>query len=162
FCHDLAARGFHVIRFDNRDVGLSTKMAQAGKPKLLREGVKFTLGLRVDAPYTLDHMAQDALGLLDALKVPAAHVAGVAMGGMIGQTMAARHPARVRSLTLIMTSSGHRWLPQPSVKLRMRLVRRPRNLDRESLIRHSMQTWRLIGSPGYPADDATLRAKVER
>jgi pimeloyl-ACP methyl ester carboxylesterase len=162
FCGTLADAGFHVIRFDNRDVGLSTKMHEAGKPRLMREGFKFTLGLPVEAPYTLDHMAQDALGLMDALKLEPAHVAGVSMGGMIGQILAARHAARVRSLTLIMTSSGHRWLPQPSMKLRMRLVKRPKSIDRESLIRHSMETWRLIGSPGYPADEATLRAKVER
>jgi pimeloyl-ACP methyl ester carboxylesterase len=162
FCRDLARAGFHVVRFDNRDIGLSDKLHHAPRPRLIRAGVAMTLGLPVNAPYTLEHMADDAFGLMDALELPHAHVAGVSMGGMIAQIMAARHPQRIRSAALIMTTSGHRWLPQASLKIRMRLVKRPAALDRESLIRHSMETWKLIGSPGYPQDDATLRAKVER
>ncbi len=84
------------------------------------------------------------------------------MGGMIGQILAAQHAERVISFTPIMTTSGNPRLPQPSLKLRLRLTQRPKRVDRESLIQHSMNTWKLIGSPGYPADDATLRAMVER
>ena len=162
FCKLLAQGGYYVIRYDNRDVGLSSKIDSAGKPDLMRAGIFHTLGLPVKAGYTLDDMAADAVGLLDALGIARAHVVGLSMGGMIGQILAARHGGRLRSFTAIMTSSGNRRLPQPSLKLRLRLTRRPKKLDRESVIRHSMETWRLIASPAYPTDDATLRAMVER
>lgn len=162
FCRELAAGGFHVIRYDNRDVGLSTRIAHARRVNLMRAGFLATLGLPVSAPYTLQHMTEDALGLMDALKLPSAHVVGVSMGGMIAQTLAAHHAGRVKTLTTIMSSSGSRRLPGPSFKIRMRLVSRPEHSDRESMIRHSMQTWRLIGSPRYPASESELRQKVER
>jgi pimeloyl-ACP methyl ester carboxylesterase len=161
-CRLLARGGYYVIRYDNRDVGLSSKIERAGKPDLMRASIRYTLGLPVKAGYTLDDMADDALGLLDALGIARAHVVGLSMGGMIGQILAARHGGRLRSFTAIMTSSGNRRLPQASLKLRLRLTRKPKKLDRESIVRHSMETWRLIGSPGYPTDDATLRAMVER
>jgi pimeloyl-ACP methyl ester carboxylesterase len=161
-CKLLAAGGYYVIRYDNRDVGLSSKIESAGKPDLMRAGIRYTLGLKIKAGYTLDDMAADAVGLLDALGIARAHVVGLSMGGMIGQILAARHGGRLRSFTAIMTSSGNPRLPQPSLKLRLRLTRKPKKLDRESVIRHSMETWRLIGSPAYPTDDATLRAMVER
>lgn len=162
FCRLLADGGCYVIRYDNRDVGLSSKIESAGRPDLMRAAIRFTLGLPVPAGYTLDDMAVDALGLLDALDIARAHVVGMSMGGMIGQILAARSGGRLRSFTAVMTSSGNRRLPQPSLKLRLRLTRKPNRLDRESVIRHSMETWRLIGSPGYPTDEATLRAMVER
>ena len=161
FCEALAQAGYYVIRYDNRDVGLSTRMGHVGKPKLMRAGVLSTLGLPVRAPYTLEDMAMDALGLLDALAIPQAHVVGISMGGMIAQILAARHPSRVPSLTSIMSTSGNPRLPGPSLRIKLRMVKRPERLDRESLIQHSMQTWRLIGSPGFPTDASTLRAKVE-
>jgi pimeloyl-ACP methyl ester carboxylesterase len=162
FCQRLAQGGYYVIRYDNRDVGLSSKIESAGRPDLMRAGIRFTLGLPVKAGYTLDDMAADAVGLLDGLGIARAHVVGMSMGGMIGQLLAARSGGRLRSFTAVMTSSGNRRLPQPSLKLRLRLTRKPKKLDRESVIRHSMETWRLIGSPAYPTDDATLRAMVER
>jgi pimeloyl-ACP methyl ester carboxylesterase len=162
FCRALAGAGYYVVRYDNRDVGLSSKIEHAGRVKLMRAAVVSTLGLPVRAPYVLDDMARDALGLMDALGFGAAHVVGCSMGGMIAQILAARHPERIRSLTLIMTTSGNPRLPGPSLKIRMRLVKRPAHLDRESLIRHSMETWRLIGSPQYPAEEHVLRDKVER
>jgi pimeloyl-ACP methyl ester carboxylesterase len=162
FCEGLARAGYHVIRFDNRDVGLSTRLGHVGKPKLMRAGLLSMLRLPVRAPYTLNDMAEDAIGLLDALKIKTAHVVGISMGGMIGQILAAKHGARVRSLVSIMSSSGNPRLPGPSLKLKLRMVKRPQQLDRESLIQHSMQTWRLIGSPAYPAEPAVLRGKVER
>src|SRR2546426_10421302 len=110
-CAALAARGHRVIRFDNRDVGLSTKCDWAGMPDAAAAMQAALLGERVDAPYTLRDMAADAVGLLDALGVVAAHVVGASMGGMIAQAMAIAHPARVLSLTSIMSSTGDRSLP---------------------------------------------------
>ncbi len=162
FCRELADAGHYVIRFDNRDVGLSSKITHGGKPRLMRAALASSLRLPVRAPYTLDDMAHDALGLLDGLGLQSAHVVGVSMGGMIAQILAARYPERLRSLVLIMTTSGNPRLPGPSLKIRLRLVKRPPLLDRESLISFSMETWRLIGSPDYPSDEATLREKVER
>lgn len=161
-CRALADGGYHVIRYDNRDVGLSSKIDSAGKPDLNRAALRYLLRLPLKAGYTLDDMAADALGLLDALGIAKAHVVGLSMGGMIGQILAAQHGARLLSFTAIMTSSGNRGLPQPSLTLRMRLTRRPKSVTRESLIQHSVNTWKLIGSPGYPTPEAELRAMVER
>lgn len=162
FCERLAASGYYVVRYDNRDVGLSSKLDQLGKPHLLRTGLAYALRLPVRAPYRLDDMALDAVGLLDALKIKRAHVVGVSMGGMIAQLLAARHAARVISLTSIMSSSGHPWLPGPKLSVRLRMMRRPARLDREGMIAHGMETWRLIGSPGFPETEADLRDKVAR
>ncbi len=162
FCRALAGAGYCVIRYDNRDVGLSSKIEHAGKVKLFRAGVLSTLRLPVSAPYNLDDMAADALGLMEALKLRQAHVVGISMGGMIGQILAAKHEVRVKSFVSIMSHSGNPRLPGPRLEVRLRLVRRPALLDRESLIQYGMQTWRLIGSPGFPSEDAVLRAKVEQ
>jgi pimeloyl-ACP methyl ester carboxylesterase len=161
-CQALAGAGYRVIRFDNRDVGLSTKLEHPRRPKLVRAAIAARLGLKVKAPYTLNDMAQDAVGLLDALNVPRAHVVGASMGGMIAQILAARHEPRVKSLVSIMSTSGNPRLPQARLDLQLRLVRRPAGSDREALIEHSMETWRLIGSPHYPPSEQELRAKVER
>ena len=162
FCRALADAGHYVIRYDNRDVGLSSKITHAGKSRLMRAAIASTFRLPVRAPYTLEDMAHDALGLMDGLGLRAAHVVGASMGGMIAQILAARHPERVASLTLIMSTSGNPRLPGPSLKIKLRLVKRPPLLDRESLIRYSMETWRLIGSPDYPSEESALRQKVER
>lgn len=161
-CAALAAGGYRVIRFDNRDAGLSTRFEEAGLPRLLRAGIAARLRLPVRAPYSLDDLASDALGLLDALGVAEAHVVGLSMGGMIAQLLAARQPQRVLSLTLWMTGSGHPGLPQPSLALQMRMIRRPDGRDREARVRHGVQTWQLIGSPAYPTPEPLLRAQVER
>jgi pimeloyl-ACP methyl ester carboxylesterase len=162
FCVALAKSGFRVIRFDNRDAGLSTKMDHLGKPNLMRAALLSTLRLPFRAPYKLDDMAADALGLLDALQIKTAHLCGASMGGMIAQVIAATQPQRVRSLTLVMTTSGNPWLPRAKLPVQLRLIRRPTHFDRESLIAHSMQTWRLIGSPGFRPTDEALRARVSR
>lgn len=161
-CDDLVAAGYRVIRFDNRDAGLSTQLDAAGLPKLLRAGIAARLRLPVRAPYTLDDMASDTLGLLDALGIAETHLVGLSMGGMISQLVAARQPQRVKSLTLWMTHSGHPGLPQPSWRLQLRMIRRPESRAREALVRHGVQTWRLIGSPGYPTPADELQAQVER
>jgi pimeloyl-ACP methyl ester carboxylesterase len=162
FCTRLADAGYRVVRFDNRDIGLSSKLDHLGRPPLLRNGIAHALRLPVRAPYRLDDMALDSVGVLDALGIGQAHVVGVSMGGMIAQILAARHAARVASLTSIMSSSGHAALPGPRLDVRLRMMKRPARLDREGLIAHGMQTWRLIGSPGYPESEAELRAKVAR
>lgn len=160
-CKQLVEAGFQVIRFDNRDVGLSSHFDHCGKPNIARIALAAGLGRRPNVPYKLNDMAQDSLGLLDALGIAKAHVVGVSMGGMIAQLLTTWYPERVSSLTAIMTSSGHPRLPGPSLKLRLRLLRK-RASDTEQAIRDSMQTFRLIGSPGYPQDDEELRAKVAR
>jgi pimeloyl-ACP methyl ester carboxylesterase len=162
FCRALADAGHRVIRFDNRDVGLSSKIEHQRHPKLVHAAVAALFGVKLKVPYTLDDMAQDAVGLLDALAIERAHVVGVSMGGMIGQIVAAKHAPRVASFVSIMSTSGNPRLPGPRLDLRLRLIGKPPGNDRETLIRYSMETWRLIGSPEYPPEEAQLRAKVER
>jgi pimeloyl-ACP methyl ester carboxylesterase len=161
FYRALADAGHYVIRFDNRDIGLSTHLDQLGLPSLPRAFLRATFGLSVRAPYLLSDMAVDAVGLLDALGIPSAHIVGVSMGGMIAQIMAASHSARVRTLTSIMSSSGERSLPQPSWGLRMALIRRPNAKGgRDALIDQTVALLKRISSPGYPPDDAVLREQV--
>jgi pimeloyl-ACP methyl ester carboxylesterase len=162
FCRALAKAGYYVIRYDNRDVGLSSKLDSHHKPRLVRAGLAYKLGLRVRASYTLDDMAQDAVGLLDALGIRRAHVIGASMGGMIGQILGAKYGERLRSLVLVMTNSGHPRLPGPSLKISLRLVKRPKRHDRETLIQHAFETWQMIGSPGYPVPDAERLERISQ
>jgi len=162
FCTGLADRGFRVVRFDNRDVGKSTKIRKPGAIALAAAFARALAGLRVVPPYTLRDMAADAVGLMDALHIDRAHIVGVSMGGMIGQIIAAEHSERVRSLTSIMSSSGDPNLPRGNAEV-LRALMRPRPVrDRERAIRQAMDFYRLIGSPGFPTSEADLRAKVER
>jgi pimeloyl-ACP methyl ester carboxylesterase len=150
-CDRLAERGFWVIRFDNRDAGLSTKV-DAPVPDVRRA----MLGLRVGAPYLLSDMADDAAGLLDHLGVEAAHVVGASMGGMIGQELALRHPERVLSLTSIMSTTGERRAGRPKLRVMSTLMRRAPH-DRQGFIDHFVRLFRLIGSRGYPYDEERIR-----
>ena len=162
FVESLVQRGFRVIRFDNRDIGLSENLDRFGAPRLGLDALKFALGLRVSSPYTLADMAADSVGVLDALGIPQAHVCGASMGGMIAQQMAVRHPDRVKSLTLMMTSSGARKLPGPSLKVRSALMARPKNpTDVESVIAHYVALYELIGSPGYRPADGYVRSRLQ-
>src|SRR6185436_12832954 len=111
FCEKLAAAGFRVIRFDNRDIGLSTYFDDRGVPNMVWQFIKARIGLRVRAPYDLNDMAADTVGLMDVLQIDKAHIVGASMGGMIAQQIAAKYPARVRSLVSIMSTSGDRRLP---------------------------------------------------
>ncbi|MEP7299150.1 MAG: alpha/beta hydrolase [Burkholderiales bacterium] len=157
----LVARGFRVIRFDNRDIGLSQRFDHLGVPNLAWASVKYALGMQVDAPYTVATMADDTAGLLDAMGLSSAHICGASMGGMIAQQLAVRHPLRVRSLTLIMTSSGARRLPGPSLRVRSALISRPKDSKNvQSVIEHYVKLYKLIGSPGYPVDDAYLNERL--
>jgi pimeloyl-ACP methyl ester carboxylesterase len=157
FCARLAERGFHVVRYDNRDVGRSTRFSQHRPPTVAQV-------IRRDASaaaYTLDDMADDGVGLLDRLGVDRAHVVGASMGGMIAQTIAIRHPDRVLSLVSIMSNTGARWRGQPSVRMYGILLKSaPR--DRDAYVAHQMQVIAKIGSPGFPRDEVELRRSAER
>ena len=159
FCSGLAERGFRLVRFDNRDVGLSTKIRKPGAVAL---AAVFARALAGVPPYSLHDMAGDALGLMDALGIEQAHIVGLSMGGMIGQIIAAEQPARALSLTSIMSSSGDPRLPRGDPRI-MRELMRPRQAgNRERAVRQAMEFYRLIGSPGFPTNEPELRAKVER
>lgn len=164
FVEGLVELGFYVIRFDHRDSGLSSKFEQAGTPSLALAQVKRALGWPWRPPYGIDDMAADALGVLSALGVARAHLVGVsALGGLIAQQLAVRHPQRVLSLTAIMSTSGRRALPGPTQQVRKALAGRPAdpaNLD--SVIAHAVGLLRLLGSPSYPTPDAQLRKRVTR
>ena len=149
----LVDRGHHVIRFDNRDVGLSSKI-EGGADLSQAIGVAMAGG-EVGAPYTLSDMAADAAGLLDALAIPAAHVVGASMGGMIAQTLAVEHPEKVLSLTSIMSSTGDLDVGQPTGEALERLLVRPPD-DRDGYVEHSVATSKVIGSPGL-VDEARVR-----
>jgi pimeloyl-ACP methyl ester carboxylesterase len=154
--------GYRVIRHDNRDIGLSAQLEHLGRPSLVWEGLKFNFGLNVRAPYSLQDMADDALGVLDALGVARAHVVGVSMGGMIAQRMAIAAPQRVRSLVSIMSSSGARDLPKASARVQMALLRRPGGQDEDEVVRHYQRLFQVIGSPGYALSPADIEANVRR
>jgi pimeloyl-ACP methyl ester carboxylesterase len=156
----LIHRGFRVIRFDNRDIGLSQGFDAAGVPNMALAGLRYTLRLPVRSPYNLAHMAQDALGVLDALGIAQAHVCGASMGGMIAQHLAAMAPARVASLTLMMTTSGARKLPQPSWHVRRALMSRPMRPGTEAAADWIQHVLRVIGSPSYPMDSTTMRQRA--
>lgn len=160
FCRALAARGYRVIRFDNRDIGLSQKMDAARVPHMLKLAACARLNLSVKVPYRLYDMAQDTIGLLDALDIDSAHIVGASMGGMIAQLVAGHFPSRVLSLTSIMSTSGRRSLPGVQRKVALHMLRRPAGSDARSIVDYSMRTWRLIGSPAYQPTDEALRAKL--
>src|SRR2546421_2398272 len=160
-CAALAARGHRVIRFDNRDVGLSTKCDWAGMPDAAAAMQAALLGERVDAPYTLPDMAADAVGLLDALGIAAVHVVGASLGGMIAQAMAIAHPTRVLSLTSIMSSTGDRSLP-PARPEAAAVLLLPAPTDRAGNIERAVHVFRTIGSPGFPFDEARVRELAAR
>lgn len=161
-CESLAAAGFYVIRFDNRDIGLSSKIKTGRDPQFFKNILRSRLGCKVQAPYTLHDMALDTLGLLDALGIARAHVIGLSMGGMIAQTLALDHPHRVLSLTSIMSSSGNSRLQQASVKVQLRLIRRPKGRDRAALIDHGTETWEVLASPKAVPPEAERRALATR
>jgi proline iminopeptidase len=161
FIDGLVKRGYYLIRFDNRDSGLSSRMEQFGNPNLVLAFVKSLFRLPLKPGYTLNDMAQDAIGVLDALDVAQCHVVGASMGGMIAQVIAARHPQRVLTLTSIMSSSGRRSLPGPSASARRALLARPRNpQDREQIINQILHTFQVIGSPAFPTPVNELRQRI--
>jgi pimeloyl-ACP methyl ester carboxylesterase len=161
FHRALTDAGFRVIRHDNRDVGRSTRMTQLGVPSLPAAALRAALGLPVRAHYDLGALTADAVGLLDALGIRSAHIVGASMGGMIAQMLAANHAGRVRGLVSIMSSSGHRGLPQPSLGLRLALIRRPGpRAGRERIINATVARLKRLAGPGYPPDLQLLRDQV--
>jgi pimeloyl-ACP methyl ester carboxylesterase len=157
-CEGLVARSFRVVRFDNRDVGLSTRMPSAGRLATTGMLAGALVRLPVKPPYTLNDMGRDVVGLMDALGIRSAHVVGASMGGMIAQIVAAEHPDRVKSLTSIMSSPAP-IMPRPKV---LRALLRPMARDREEAIRRMHAFFRLVGGSGYPLSEAELSAKVDR
>jgi pimeloyl-ACP methyl ester carboxylesterase len=151
-CQMFADRGFFVIRYDNRDVGLSTKLEDAGTPDVMA----LMAGDFSSARYKLDDMADDAAALLDALGIERAHVVGVSMGGMIGQALAIRHPERVLSLTSIMSTTGDQAVGQPRPDVIAALVT-PAPADREGFVAHQVGLFEMISSPDYPLPQELLR-----
>lgn len=156
----LVDAGFRVVRFDNRDVGLSQYFDALGAPNLLWVGLKHRLGWRIKPPYSLQQMAADALGVLDTLQIDKAHIVGVSMGGMIAQRLALLAPARVMSLASIMSSSGARGLPAARPEVTRVLLSRPANNSLVAAVEHTLGLLRAIGSPGYFMDEAVLRERV--
>jgi pimeloyl-ACP methyl ester carboxylesterase len=151
-CEALAARGFRVVRFDNRDIGRSTMLDDAGVPRR----ADLFLGRRARAAYLLSDMAGDAIGLMDHLGIESAHVVGASMGGMIGQTLAIEHPERVRSLVSIMSTTGSRRVGTPTFRaFGLMLAAAPR--DREGYVERVLKTFAVVGSPAYPTDEERLR-----
>jgi proline iminopeptidase len=163
FVEGLVELGFYVIRFDNRDTGLSTKFEHAGTPSLGLAWLKSLVRWPIRPPYTLEDMADDAVGVLSALGVARAHVVGVSMGGMIAQLLAAKFPSRVLSLTSIMSSSGRRGLPGPAPEVRRAMTRGPgADADVDAMVDQGVRLLQTIASPTYPTPEKQLRRRVSR
>ena len=159
FCELLAERDHFVIRFDNRDAGLSEKFGHLGVPDMGTLAERLLAGEPADAPYTLDDMAADAFGLLDALGVESAHVCGASMGGMVAQAMALNGERRVRSLTSIMSSTGNPELP-PSTEEAMAAMLSPAATSRDEAIERTLHVSGVIGSPAYPLPEEEARVRA--
>ena len=157
FCGQLAERGFHVIRFDNRDVGRSSAMRDIPVPTVRQ----LALRSKKAAGYTLSDMAGDAVGLLDHLGIERAHVVGASMGGMIAQTIAIEHPDRVLSLCSIMSNTGARLSGQPKLATYRVLLGTPPK-ERDKFIDHVLKVYKVIGSPGFDRNEDDLRDMAAR
>jgi pimeloyl-ACP methyl ester carboxylesterase len=157
FCQLLAAQGYWVIRFDNRDVGLSTYMDQAGIPDI----AKLFSGEAVDVPYKLIDMAEDAVGLLDALDIEKAHVVGISLGGMIAQTIAIHYPERVQTLTSLMSTTGDPQLPPPKAEA-MRILYTPAPVELEPYLDYQVKVWHTLGGPKFSLDEARVRKQAKK
>jgi pimeloyl-ACP methyl ester carboxylesterase len=161
FCEKLVAQGFRVIRFDNRDVGLSTKFDHLSAPLLPTLMAQRMAGLPMKVPYTIEDMAADTLGLMDALGVERAHLVGASMGGMIAQVIAAEHPQRVLSLTSIMSTSGNLALPPPTpAASAILMTRAPHPTYLEAYVQHGLNAMRVLGSPAAELDEARARERL--
>jgi pimeloyl-ACP methyl ester carboxylesterase len=158
FCHALVERGLQVVRFDNRDVGLSTHLTDARPPNLPAA----LAGDLSSVSYTLSDMAADTVGLLDVLGFGKAHVVGASMGGHIAQTMAIEHPDRVRSLTSMMSTTGNMQVGQASPEVLREVFSGPPSTTRDEVIQRMIRASRAVGSPGYPADEKEVAARAGR
>ncbi len=160
FVDALVERGFHVIRYDNRDIGLSQKMGEAKPPKIVWQVLRARIGWKASVPYTLRDMADDGAGLLEALGIDRAHVVGASMGGMIAQLMAVHHEDKLLSLTSIMSTTGNPKLPQAEKHAIEALTAPLPSMEENVLVAHGMNVQQQIGSPGYPADLDRRRERV--
>jgi pimeloyl-ACP methyl ester carboxylesterase len=151
-CKRLAESGLYVIRFDNRDVGLSSKLEEAGIPDIMKAIETLMRGGKIEPPYTIEDMADDAVGLLDAIGIEKAHICGMSMGGMIAQGVAIRHPGRVLSLISIYSKTGNPDLPQPKPEV-MELLLTPPPGERAAFIEHDLKIFRAITGPGFSFDE---------
>jgi pimeloyl-ACP methyl ester carboxylesterase len=158
-CKQLAQQGHYVIRYDNRDAGLSSKIEEAGVPDLMRTIESLMKGEAINPPYTIEDMAEDAVGLLDALGIEKAHVCGMSMGGMIAQALAIRHPQRVLSLISIYSTTGNPKLPQPKPEV-MQVLLTPPPEEREANIEFTVKVFRTIAGPGFPFDEEWHRKRA--
>jgi pimeloyl-ACP methyl ester carboxylesterase len=160
---DLVAGGYRVILFDNRDIGLSHHHTGEKSPNILRQIVLRRLGLRIKTPYALADMANDTIGLMDALNLDQVHLVGLSMGGMIGQHVASMVPDRILSLTAIMTTTGNPKLPGPSGKVMQAMIRRgPQPTTRDEIIDQSVATFGVIGTPGEDQNTNGMRDRITR
>jgi pimeloyl-ACP methyl ester carboxylesterase len=162
FCQGLAARGFRVIRFDNRDAGLSSHLSHLGVPNVAEAMIKGLAGQKVTAPYSLEDMAADSVGLLGALEIPSAHIIGASMGGMIAQLIAIGHPQHTRSLVSIMSTTGRRDLPTGRPEVMAVLNMPPASGSREDRMAQGRAIWAAIGSPAYRPTEAELEEVLTR
>ena len=158
FCEALVKEGFYVIRFDNRDTGLSEWLDCPRTPSLARQFIAKLFRVSITLPYTLDDLAEDTVGILDALEIPAAHLVGFSMGGMICQIAAGKYPGRVLSLTSMMSNSGAWGSGWPTLRVALQMIKRPSK--NRSALDNSVQTLQMIGSSKYPVTEASLRAMI--
>jgi pimeloyl-ACP methyl ester carboxylesterase len=156
----LVGDGFRVIRYDNRDIGLSQKFEGKRAPSPPVQVLRKKIGFPAKVPYTLKDMADDGIGLLDALGIARAHIVGASMGGMIAQLMAVHHGERLASLTSIMSTTGNGKLPQAEKHAIDALVAPIQSMEEESLVAHGLNIAKNIGSPGYPFDPEQQRERV--
>ena len=162
FCERLVNQGYRVIRYDNRDVGLSSKLhGRRAGGSLIPALARSFIGLPSPSVYTLEHMADDAAALLDHLEIDRTHVVGASMGGMIAQIFAARFPHRTAGLGIIFSSNNSALLPPPAPKALLALIKGPSpDSPREVIVENSVRVSKIIGSPGYPASEEKLRAEA--
>lgn len=161
FCEDLASRGFYVVRYDNRDSGHSSHLDNLGVPDIRWAMMRAMWRLSVRAPYGLEEMAEDLIGLMDILKIPQAHLVGFSMGGTIAQTAAIEFPDRVLSVTSIGSTTGAPDLPQPSGAVLSRIMR-PAPTNLEDYIEHYVETWHVLRAGGFPEEEARDRKRAPR
>jgi len=158
FCEALVDKGFYVIRFDNRDIGLSEWIESSRTPGLAHQFMTKFFGVPITIPYTLGDLAKDTISILDALELPAAHLVGFSMGGMICQIAAGRYPKRVLSLTSMMSNCGAWGSGRPTFRVSLQMIKRPSKT--KSAVDNSVETLQMIGSPKYPVSDGSLRAMI--
>jgi pimeloyl-ACP methyl ester carboxylesterase len=160
FCKQLAAKGFWVIRFDNRDIGKSSWLNHSKLPGRLATLSNILFNSKITVPYLLEDMADDTLGLMKALNIDAAHLVGASMGGMIAQCLALKFPSKVLSLTSIMSTTGNRALPKASSSVSLKLVA-PVPKEPTAYLKHAVSIWKLIHGPHYPFDEINVEELLQ-